>query len=196
MLAASEDASVWSVWRWNEFHQCRRSNWVRSLNSADGHGIRDGVERKVHVLLEEASELGSNKEWLGRAVLNDIFPDDLLLAVGRHGLILWGVKVVLDLQLWATVLINRSRLLITLLGRLVTLLRRLVTLLRSILLLMTVALRVELWSIVCITIMALIALIMVLSLRSGQQERGTKCESHVVSFKLFCNYTNSFLLKP
>ena len=93
-------------------------------------------------------------------------------------------------------LINRSRLLITLLGRLVTLLRRLVTLLRSILLLMTVALRVELWSIVCITIMALIALIMVLSLRSGQQERGTKCESHVVSFKLFCNYTNSFLLKP
>jgi len=148
VLAASEDASVWGVWRCNELHQSSRANWMRSLDSSNGHGVRDGVEREVHVLLEEALELGSDVEWLGSAVLNDILPDNLLLAVGGKGLIFWGVKVVLDLQLWATVFIMlrgfrvvlRSRLLITLLGLVVTLLRLFVTLLRSVLLQMLVAL--------------------------------------------------------
>ena len=82
MLGASEDASIWGVFRGDELHQCSRSNWVRSLYSSSGHGVRDGVERKVHILLEETLELGSNMEWLGCAVLDDILPDDLLLAVG------------------------------------------------------------------------------------------------------------------
>ena len=82
MLATFENASIWLVCHRNELHQCSRANWVSSLDSSDGHGVRDGVERKVHVLLEEALEFGSDVEWLGIAVLNDIFPDDLLLAVG------------------------------------------------------------------------------------------------------------------
>ena len=141
VLAASEDASVRLVWRCNELHQSSRANWVRSLDSSNGHGVGDGVEREVHVLLEEALELGSDKEFLGSAVLNDILPDNLLLAVGGKGLIFWGVKVVLDLQHWATVFVLlRLRLLISRLGLVVLRLRLLVTRLRSVLLQMHLAL--------------------------------------------------------
>ena len=141
VLAASEDASVRLVWHCNELHQSSRANWVRSLDSSNGHGVGDGVEREVHVLLEEALELGSDKEFLGSAVLNDIFPDNLLLAVGGKGLIFWGVKVVLDLQHWATVFVLlRLRLLISRLGLVVLRLRLLVTRLRSVLLQMHLAL--------------------------------------------------------
>ena len=197
VLAASEDASVWGVWRCNELHQSSRANWVRSLDSSNGHGVRDGVERKVHVLLEEALELGSDVEWLGSAVLNDILPDNLLLAVGGKGLIFWGVKVVLDLQLWATVFIMLRGWLVVLRLRLVVLrlrlvvlrlrlvvlrLRLLVTRLRSVLLLMLVALG----------LVSIVALIVLLSLSSSYQKRDTLCESHVTRFSVII-LSNSFL---
>ena len=182
VLAASEDASVWGVWRCNELHQSSRANWVRSLDSSNGHGVRDGVERKVHVLLEEALELGSDVEWLGSAVLNDILPDNLLLAVGGKGLIFWGVKVVLDLQLWATVCIMLRGWLVVLRFRLVVLRFRLVVLrlrlvvlrLRSVLLLMLVALG----------LVSMLAQIVLLSLSSSYQKRDTRCESHVSRFSV------------
>ena len=85
-----------------------------------------------------------------------------MLAVGGKGLIFWGVKVVLDLQLWATVFIMLRGWLVVLRLRLVVLrlrlvvlrLRLVVTRLRSVLLLMLVAL-------------GLISLIVLLSLSSS-----------------------------
>jgi len=91
VLAASEDASVRSVESWDELQESSDTTGVCSLYPIDRHGVRDCVEGEVHILLEEALELLSNEESLRRVVPIDSFPDHLRLAVGRLGLVLWGV---------------------------------------------------------------------------------------------------------
>jgi len=54
VLATSKNACVGRIVRGNELHQSSRSNRVRPLYSSGGHSVRDGVEREVHVLLEES----------------------------------------------------------------------------------------------------------------------------------------------
>lgn len=72
-------------------------------------------------MFEKALEFRSNEELLGRTILNDIAPDDLLLAVGGEGLVLWSIQVIFDFQLWApSVLLTITLLLLRRLRSLVT----------------------------------------------------------------------------
>ena len=72
-------------------------------------------------MFEKALEFRSNKELLGRTILNDIAPDDLLLAVGGESLVLWSIQVIFDFQLWApSVLLTITLLLLRRLRSLVT----------------------------------------------------------------------------
>ena len=52
----------------------------------------------VHVLLKEALELVTDEESLRGVVAVDSLPNQLLLARGAHGLVLWGVQVLWIMQ--------------------------------------------------------------------------------------------------
>ena len=73
---------------------------MRFLNSAGRHGIRDYIERVIHVLLKEALELVADEKSLRRQISLAPLPNDVLFALGWKGLVLGSVKeVVLSDQL-------------------------------------------------------------------------------------------------
>ena len=94
VLAAAEDASVRGVVRWDEFKLGDSASWMRFLYSACGHGVRDYIERVIHVLLEEAHELVTDEKSLGRQISHTPLPHDVLLALGWESLVLGSVKEV------------------------------------------------------------------------------------------------------
>jgi len=108
MFGTLEDTSVWGVVSGDELHEGGGTTGMSLLYSSNGHGIGDSIERHVHVLLEEASELVTNKESFGGEVSVDTLPDNLLLAVSAQGLVLRSIK---RLELfhffdWAVLVVN------------------------------------------------------------------------------------------
>ena len=94
MLAASEDASIRGVVRRDELQLCDDASWMRLLDSACWHGVRDYIERVVHVLLEEALELVTYEKSLGRPISQNPLPNDVKLALSWKSLILRSIKEV------------------------------------------------------------------------------------------------------
>ena len=47
----------------------------------------------VHVLVEKGVELRASVESLATTIGESLLPDELLLALSRHSLVLWGVEV-------------------------------------------------------------------------------------------------------
>ena len=92
MLAASEDASIRGVVRRDELQLCDDASWMRLLDSAYWHGVRDYIERVVHVLLEEALELVTDEKSLGRLIHLNSLPNDVKLALSWKSLILRSIK--------------------------------------------------------------------------------------------------------
>lgn len=94
MLAAPEDTGIRGVVRRDELQLGDGASWMRFLDSAFRHGVRDYIERVIHVLLEEALELVADEKSLGRQISLASLPNDVLLALGWEGLILGSVKEV------------------------------------------------------------------------------------------------------
>ena len=101
VLAALEDTSVGGVMSGDELNQSGGSSGMGLLDTAKRHGIRDSVEGVVEVLIEGTLEVLADKESLGGPVLNDSLPDELLLAVSAHGLVLSSVEVLKVLHVGA-----------------------------------------------------------------------------------------------
>ena len=92
MLAATENTGIRGVVRRDEFQLGDGASWMRFLDSANRHGVRDYIERVIHVLLEEALELVADEKSLGCLISKASLPNDVLFALSWEGLILGSVK--------------------------------------------------------------------------------------------------------
>ena len=72
---------------------------MRLFQSLNGMGVRDSVERLVHVILEEVNELGADEESVRSVQFVDAGPDDLFLALGGQMLVFRCVQVYVELRL-------------------------------------------------------------------------------------------------
>jgi len=95
MLEALEAAGVWGVRMRDELHLRDGASRVSSLYPFEGHGVCDDVKGVVHVLLEKGLKFVSDEESLRSCIIDDVFPDCLLLAVSAQGLVRRSVEVLL-----------------------------------------------------------------------------------------------------
>ena len=101
VLAALEDTSVWRVVGWDKLSLGDATSGHNSLDAAKWHGVRDGVVDLVHVRCEDSIEFLTDEESLWGLLVDDLFPDDLLLAVSAELLILRGIEMVVVIRVRA-----------------------------------------------------------------------------------------------
>ena len=53
------------------------SDWMSHLQPSNGHAVTASVVGKIHIVIEEASELVTYEEIFALDVTQDILPDDL-----------------------------------------------------------------------------------------------------------------------
>ena len=80
MLGASENSCVRAISLWSESDFKCHTNWMRHFWAIIGHCISNVIERKIHILREQWSELRSVKESTRALVFDHFCPDLTLLA--------------------------------------------------------------------------------------------------------------------
>ena len=61
----------------NELDLCVDSHWMCHLQPIDWHAVTNGIVGKVHIVVEKADKLVTNKEILTLDVAQNVSPDDL-----------------------------------------------------------------------------------------------------------------------
>ena len=76
-FGSSKYTSVRRVRVGNELDLCVDSHWMSHLQPIDWHAVTNGIVGKVHIVVEEAFKLVTNKEIFTLDVAANVSPNDL-----------------------------------------------------------------------------------------------------------------------